>query len=419
MSRLPLRALYFPFSRCFSPLTLKRALLLFDEIIFVDPIAVDIAYDNLGTVVVPRDRMNIIYRSTAMGERRLTPKEFDTDRRWVQIRSEYEFLSSKKVVRLFDPSKLVRANGDLLAAASMHMPYSLIRAEGPINDPEQLVWIMPDKRIPQPVGEELSDRFFKSLRMYRTTLLDHHPYETEPYDLPSGYVAIQVDRAIPLLIDQALLVARETGAIPFTDDPFIASYMVQRFVGLATADTAQPGEYEQGERMDSIIFASLAMRTLTSVIDDADLRELSLEDVCSFKARLNEPLNRFRGLLWQLTYQLARTPGQAGFEREIRASVSEKIEQPLADLVADLQQIRRSALLSAAAEGARKVFPAAAAGIPTLTVGALTGLSATGLIIAAATTVLTGLGIAVPASIEAYERLKVDERNALFYLAQL
>jgi hypothetical protein len=63
MDRPTLKALYFPFSRCLSPLTLKRALLLFDEIIFIDPIAMDIVYENPGTVIVPRDQVNIYHRA--------------------------------------------------------------------------------------------------------------------------------------------------------------------------------------------------------------------------------------------------------------------------------------------------------------------------------------------------------------------
>jgi hypothetical protein len=60
MNHPALKALYFPFSRCFSELTLKRAVLLFDELIFVDPIAVDIAYDNPSTTVIPYDPDHIM-----------------------------------------------------------------------------------------------------------------------------------------------------------------------------------------------------------------------------------------------------------------------------------------------------------------------------------------------------------------------
>jgi hypothetical protein len=91
---------------------------------------------------------------------------------------------------------------------------------------------MPDERIPRPVDEELFNRFRASLRMHLASSLGGYEHERAYYHLPPRYVAVSVDRAIPLLIDQALLVAGETGAVPLTDDPFIATYMVQRFANM-------------------------------------------------------------------------------------------------------------------------------------------------------------------------------------------
>lgn len=85
-------ALYFPFSRCLNDLALKRALLLYDEVLFLDP--------------VPPHVRSLLYSrpgTSASQELRLAD-------RWRAAESHYELLQREGLIDIIDPEALLNLN---------------------------------------------------------------------------------------------------------------------------------------------------------------------------------------------------------------------------------------------------------------------------------------------------------------------
>lgn len=93
---LNLKALYYPYARCTNENTLKRAILIFDEIGFVDPTSPEM-----------RERL--------ITDQREIPKSVIRD--WETIRDAYGPLLERNIVKLHDPEPVVRNHDKLLAAA--------------------------------------------------------------------------------------------------------------------------------------------------------------------------------------------------------------------------------------------------------------------------------------------------------------
>jgi hypothetical protein len=87
------RALYYPFSRTISEATLKRAVLLYDEILFVDPMS-------------PRVRAGLYKAEEHLP---YLPANVATsmEQEWTGISGRYELLQREGVLRLVDPADVV------------------------------------------------------------------------------------------------------------------------------------------------------------------------------------------------------------------------------------------------------------------------------------------------------------------------
>ena len=88
------RALYYPYSRCVDETTLKRMVLVFDEVWFIDP--------------VPRVMREGLMTGSYVGH------TIESD--WQAIREDYDMLVEKGIARLFDPTELVSQCDKVLTA---------------------------------------------------------------------------------------------------------------------------------------------------------------------------------------------------------------------------------------------------------------------------------------------------------------
>ena len=104
-------ALYYPYSRFLFQTDLKRALLVFDEIYFVDPLSKDIS-DLPGQYPVWNPQIKL--RSVIdHAHSRFRSKGFDIFK-WYDVEKTYKILKKKNIVKLIHPSDFIKDHEEIL-----------------------------------------------------------------------------------------------------------------------------------------------------------------------------------------------------------------------------------------------------------------------------------------------------------------
>ena len=96
-SNAGLRALYFPYARSLDPVFLKQSLLLFDQLVFADPLE----------------------RAIRESFRYYDQKGLSGHARWDSIKDDYAFLESEGVLQSVNPFPIVRDYDGLMAQAML------------------------------------------------------------------------------------------------------------------------------------------------------------------------------------------------------------------------------------------------------------------------------------------------------------
>ena len=121
-------ALYYPYSRCLRETDLKRMLLIFDQICFVDPLSRDLAhwpgqypvYNQAMHIRIMQDSDRLREDPRGFGShipvhQRGIEKDFNLWD-WFAIGDTYSYLAKQGVVRLLDPTPIVREHSELLGS---------------------------------------------------------------------------------------------------------------------------------------------------------------------------------------------------------------------------------------------------------------------------------------------------------------
>jgi hypothetical protein len=143
MSSIPLRklsALYYPYSRCVDTNTLKLLAVLYDEIVFVDP-------------------LEEIFREFLLSSDKgcqFVPER--VRQRWNQNQDDWQLLRERKILRIVDPLPLIRDNDQVLTAAfASDMAdddfVRLAEDEGKAAGP----WKMLSSRVPPSVNDSFEN----------------------------------------------------------------------------------------------------------------------------------------------------------------------------------------------------------------------------------------------------------------------
>src|SRR5262245_20703981 len=116
------RALYYPYSRCLKEVDLKRATLVFDELLFVDPLPRDI-WDSPRSNLYPEGQIGLRSlqdheRSTSLFGVRYTTHE--TNSGCDALADTYRSLSKHGIARLVFPAEHLTAWQDILKYAIVY-----------------------------------------------------------------------------------------------------------------------------------------------------------------------------------------------------------------------------------------------------------------------------------------------------------
>ena len=146
-------ALYFPFSRCLDDVALKQAVLLYDELLFVDP-------------VEPEERAEL-YRS-GPSARYADDSDQNVALKWLVAEQNYKLLSAEGLVRTVNPDRVLDPwrSVDLLAEG---LEIDLTHNRGRELFRGQKLWSVLERRLPHGADHPLA-QWLKAASSTRTAL---------------------------------------------------------------------------------------------------------------------------------------------------------------------------------------------------------------------------------------------------------
>lgn len=322
-----LRALFYPYARCLDEATLKRAVLLYDEIVFVDAMTdADRDYLNAttGSQIGTFDPAII-----AIDDRQVASK-------WGTMRWYYKELVDAKIIRVVDPSVLttlpsieesVRSSlsADLVDPVSV----ALVGIERPR-------WELLATRVP-PTTRSLLERegeFYEGDPRHVT----RRAREEHQFDAPShgrhlfgrptletehGYsetVVIPAFAGLSLTTTVALAVADREEAVPLTDDNAHYRFMARRFQRAATAlpeGLEIPGIIPSRPSASPLQTSFVQARFLATFLTDALLDRLSLTDCLDLREDLRDERRYFQEYLSSAEHQIRTDVWSPDAERDV------------------------------------------------------------------------------------------------------
>ncbi len=374
----PIRCLYYPYSRSLNLNTLKKALILFDEITFLDS----------QPWFIRRELLN---------------DSADTD--VTALNEDYELLEAEGIVKVIDPEKLIKEFDLFLTANCVsdirdnsfceaavrydvtvwdvlreRIPPSFLEAfypgAGTFSEAISLQSLLNRKLNTEDIVEQIPERRRGSLGMFRWSgysreelwklfngrykfVIGGNPYiELESYHIPFL-------QASSLRINEALIVSGINGYVPFTDSVIHDQLMrlkVNRSLHTLTNDPAIQEKLET-EIPTLLPQEHLALAILDRLVPEAELNKRSVREIINYREGNKTQLLRFREKLAELSIEINTVEPGANYYREIKGLVASKVIPEISKARDDLLSKYEEAFGKLAIRSAQVLAPTVAATI--------------------------------------------------------
>ena len=270
-------ALYFPFARCLDEIALKQAVLLYDEVLFVDPVSPQ-----------ARDALYVHEARAADVDPRIT-------RAWREAATHYERLAAEGIVRTVDARGLVDgARADALVAGGL-------------------------------AADEQASEIFHGRRRWQMLAARVPPSALDgrfaPRPGPDGWFGDQVVElpywvGSSVALTYALAACHEAGAVPLTDS--IAHH------GLLLRRLARAGEYEQlpglrAQPPSPYRRQQIALRVIDELAPAHALRAMSFDELIVYRAHSAQARRELSDWIDELNRKAYSQPWDEDLEHELRA----------------------------------------------------------------------------------------------------
>ncbi|WP_182884435.1 hypothetical protein [Microbispora sp. H10885] len=331
-----LRALYYPFSRTLQETTLKRAILLYDEVLFIDPKSARV---RAGLYDVEQHQQYL----PGSAAHRLSAE-------WTQIADRYALLESEGLVRFVDPGPVIEQGSvDQLITGAMQADMldqqviDLFAGQPP-------TWSMLRSRIPASALQFLSHQYTPRVLYPENT---RRPFEVidglghalfadgkpnQEFSLPGWQKrsAVPQERewaaVLPYYLGSsiatttALAMSVETVAVPLTDSDAHFRLLSARFARAAEIGPTLaniPGLRRASSQAAAQKYALVEQRIIDSVLDKEALDALSLEQCLRYREETADERRQFRSHLASIVRKVASQPWSPRIEDEIDEAIQE------------------------------------------------------------------------------------------------
>ena len=439
-------ALYYPYSRLLSPIDLKRAILVFDEILFVDPLSNDITdHPVQGPVASPQI---IIRGSLDTYESQLARHiiarhsshklQLDAIPAWYSVVDTYKLLKQYGLVRLIAPQEHLQSHQEILSysiltdycqdvGAQMGVPPEWWR-----DGKESFGWRVHASRIPELLvsfsteedviatclkhtsAKKLDKKEMKhrieSTKAVLTSIAQSKHESQDEVVLPFGIASV-------LILNQALLLCEVLQAFPVTDDAVAHTALLSKASNIYNS-TEKPvrSVLPQPSVSDLYRIQVFILGVISRLIPDTALERLKIEQIIEFREHNSKALQRFRLKMIELASQMTDRPWEPDFQsqilRMIESQVAPEIQKLDDDLEASYQKLFGSAVSKFGTALTKTIVPT----IPTITAAALLGLAAGQIVLLGAASLMSGLGLVLPDLAKYWQEKRTQERNGLTFL---
>jgi hypothetical protein len=401
-----LRGLYFPYARCLTPTFMKQCLLLFDQLVFADPLERAV-----------REAFN--YSSVKT--------ELSGHRAWGSIKDDYAFLEEQGIVLRLNPSPIIRQYDGLMAQAMLcHLKdseFMRLSSEFASRD----YWgILRGKIPPESLLEDALK--FSGTRFWAAPTAISSPRDDDRYgryfgtgsDFSSPFVMSVAHDYIPVSCgysvntNLALLLAQVQGLTLLTDDPAALQLLNLKYTRAKKAANVAPAGPIIDRRSPVFLqkYNIVGLNVVNALLPDSALEKVSFRSLVEFRSQESESLLRLRQLLNSLVARVESEPWSEEFEREvIRLIESETIPEG--------QEVRERIRSSYRKMFGGLVKRTASTLTPTLTMSFLAGLSAGQTLTMSCAAVSGALSITLPEIVDLWQEHTTQRRNGLAFLLQL
>lgn len=378
----PLKAIYYPFSRCTDENTLKRAILLYDEVVFVDPKSSKV---RAGLYSIENHQAYLPDDAA-----RLLAAE------WTHIADRYQLLFDARAISFFDPTEILSktAIDELITGhldTDMRCP-PMFR----LFDESPKSWSILRSRIPRSAFARLHHQYtprvlyeqnirqpFKDGDLPQTLFSDGKPrqdYSSPGHGRrvpPVGETKEEYACVVPYYLGSSLAVsltlasASEIDAVPFTDSAQHHRLLAMRYQRANDERTARtlgiPGLAPEAKPGANQTAGLVNLRLFDTVLSSSELNALSLEQCLDYRERTAKKRQQFHAYVRKLTATIHSGPWSPDLGEELR-TIEKEARAALKE--------HRAGLRGAYKEIVRKAAVGLlVAGVPTLTAVAFPGIS--------------------------------------------
>ena len=400
-----LRGLYFPYSRCLDPVFLKQSLLLFDQLVFTDPLerAVREAFG---------------YYSMKTG--------LSGHKSWDSIKDDYAFLEENEIVARLNPFPIIRQHDGLMAQAMLCDLQDAEFMELSSNFASRDYWGILRGKVPQ--ESLLADALtFAGTRFWRRPTQVTSPKEdrydryfgtgsdfSSPFIMSVAHDYIPVSCGYSVNTNLALLLSQVENLTLLTDDPSalrLLNLKHKRAKQVAKVTTNGPVIARRSPEFLQR-YNIIGLNLIDAILPDSALQNISFRSLIEFRSQESASLQRLHLLLNRLVVRVEGEVWSEEFEREIVRLIE-------SEMIPEAQEIRERVRSAYGKMFGGLIKRSAATVTPTLTVSFLAGLSAGQILTMSCAAVSGALSIAVPEIVDLWQEQKSPKRNGLGFLLQL
>jgi len=274
-------ALYYPFSRCLDTLALKRSLLLYDRVLFLDPVPSDV-------------RAGLYMREHAgtSSDRRLSDE-------WQAAEPHYRLLEGVGLVEIVNPETLFNLDdAEDILARGLELDLEINRRRRLFR--KRQTWQVLERRLPT---SALTGQFRRQLQALSGPYWDRlEPVVRVPYPVGSS-----------LSLSFALAAQRATGAMLMTDSPPHHELLLQRMRSGTANDVpsmavARPSPYK-GQQ--------IALQVIGNLVPDAALGRMSFSELITFRTKNEDARRDLARWIEELTTRVEAREWDAALNDEV------------------------------------------------------------------------------------------------------
>jgi hypothetical protein len=207
-------------------------------------------------------------------------------------------------------------------------------------------------------------------------------------------------------------------AIPVTDDGSVHRSLVQKCERIHATANTEAVIYRRSPS-DAYKATVLGLNVVGHVVSDEALAALPIQQIVNYRRENRDLLESMWTRMRELASECEADMSSGDFPKQVLATIQSKVRPELEDLERQLaksyQRLVRPTAVKLVAEAAKAAAPAA----PTLSLAALYGLSMGQIVGLGLSSLLVGIGIALPDVVDAIARRREFSKTGLAYLLRV